>query len=66
MSSRARMIVGIAMAAVGLVWLGQGTGILQGSSFMVGDPLWAVIGLVLLAAGAALAISGWRRRPPAA
>ena len=41
---------------VGLVWLAQGTGVLGGSSFMVGDPLWAIAGIVLIVAGAWLAV----------
>jgi hypothetical protein len=46
---------------VGLVWIGQGSGLLQGSSFMVGDPFWAIAGLVLVASGAALAAVSLRR-----
>jgi hypothetical protein len=46
------------LVAVGLVWVGQGLGLLRGRSFMVDDPRWAVIGVLLAAAGAALA---WRR-----
>ncbi len=34
---RGRMIAGAALIAVGLVWIGQGLGVLSGSSFMVGD-----------------------------
>ena len=33
---------------VGLVWLGQGAGLI-GGSFMTGDPLWAVIGGIVSA-----------------
>ena len=40
---------------VGAVWVGQGTGILRGSSFMVGDPFWALAGVVLIGIGTALA-----------
>jgi hypothetical protein len=49
-------------AAVGTVWLLQGLGVLAGNSFMVGDPLWAVAGAVLLAGGVAVGISAWRGR----
>ena len=59
---RTRWAVIAVVVLVGLVWIGQGTGLLQGSSFMVGDPLWAVAGLVLVAAGAALAAVSFRRR----
>ena len=61
---RGRMLAGVLLIAVGLVWIGQGTGALQGSSFMVGDPLWAIAGLVAALAGVVLAVSAWRRRQP--
>ena len=32
---------------VGLVWFLQGIGVVKGS-FMTGEPVWAIIGLVLL------------------
>jgi len=45
------------LIVVGAIFVGQGLGILRGSSFMVGDPRWAVIGAVLIVLGALLA---WR------
>ena len=64
---RGRMLAALVLVAVGLVWIGQGLGLLPGASFMVGDLLWAVIGAVLVVAGVALAVSARRRsRPPAA
>lgn len=50
------MTVGIRILLVlalllGLVWLGQGAGLI-GGSFMSGDPLWAVIGGIVSAAAA--------------
>jgi hypothetical protein len=59
---RTRWAVIAVVVLVGLVWIGQGTGILQGSSFMVGDPFWAVAGLVLVVAGAVFAALTLRRR----
>jgi hypothetical protein len=59
---RTRTIVAIILVATGLVWIGQGTGILKSQSFMVGDPLWTVIGAACVIAGLAV---GWlevRRR----
>jgi len=47
------------LIAVGLVWIGQGLGVLRGSSFMVDDVRWSVAGLALVAIGA---VVGWRRR----
>jgi hypothetical protein len=39
------------------VWIGQGLGILTaGRSFMIGDPLWAVIGAVSVVVGLVVAI----------
>ena len=48
------------LAVLGLVWLGQGIGLI-GGSFMSGDPLWAVIGASLIVAALVLATSGRRR-----
>jgi len=51
---RTRATVAIGLAVVGLVWIGQGLGLIRGSSFMVDDPMWAVAGLALLAGGVIL------------
>jgi hypothetical protein len=48
---RTRTIASVIVVAVGLVWIGQGTGFLAGSGFMVGDPLWTVVGLVAVVLG---------------
>jgi predicted Co/Zn/Cd cation transporter (cation efflux family) len=61
---RTRWIIAGVAAAVGLVWLGQGLGILQGSSFMVGDGRWAIAGLGLLAVAAAIGWTALRNRRP--
>ena len=53
---RTRWIIAAIMALTGLVWIGQGLGLLRGSSPMVGDVRWAIGGLVLVA-GAILI--GW-------
>lgn len=42
--------VGLVMMAIGLVWLLQGVGVMNGS-VMSGNALWAVLGLVVLAVG---------------
>ena len=55
MTQRTRTIVAFVLIATGLVWIGQGTGLLRGSSFMVGDPLWAWIGAAAVVAGAVVA-----------
>jgi hypothetical protein len=59
---RTRWTVAIGLAVVGLVWLGQGLGLLRGSSFMVDDLRWAIAGLVLLASGVILGGSALRNR----
>ena len=47
---RTRAVGAFILIAAGLVWIGQGTSILKGSSFMVGDPTWAWIGAVCVVA----------------
>jgi ABC-type nickel/cobalt efflux system permease component RcnA len=62
---RSRLIAGILLALVGVVWIGQGLGLLRGSSFMVDDLRWALAGAVAVVVGVVLALSAWRsgRRP---
>jgi hypothetical protein len=55
-------MIATALAASGLVWIGQGLGILRGSSFMVGDPRWAIAGGLLVAGAALLGWSAIRGR----
>jgi hypothetical protein len=45
------------LAVLGLVWLGQGIGLI-GGSFMSGDPRWAVIGASLIVVALVLSASG--------
>jgi len=46
---RSRLALAIILALVGLVWIGQGTALIKGSSAMTGSSFWAVIGAVLIA-----------------
>jgi hypothetical protein len=48
-----RRTVAIVLIIVGVVWIFQGIGVLEGS-FMTGEALWAVIGAVCVVAGVAL------------
>lgn len=57
---RGRLITGSLLVLGGVVWIGQGLGVLRGSSFMVDDIRWAVAGLEAVAFGVVLAVSGWR------
>jgi hypothetical protein len=58
------LVTGLVLALVGLLWLGQGVGLI-GGSFMSGNSPWAAIGAILLvAAGVILAIEVRRPRSP--
>jgi hypothetical protein len=59
---RTRWIIAAATVAIGLVWTGQGLGIIRGSSLMVGDGRWAMAGLGLVAVGVAVAWTAFRTR----
>ncbi|MDO8484927.1 MAG: hypothetical protein Q7S35_08265 [Candidatus Limnocylindrales bacterium] len=59
---RTRWIIAAGLAAIGLVWIGQGLGLLSGSSFMVDDLRWAIAGGVFLVGGAVLGWSALKRR----
>lgn len=47
-------VVTLVLLLAGATFTLQGLGILKGSSFMVGDPLWAVIGAGLVVVAIAL------------
>ena len=57
---RGRMITAVSILVVGAIWIGQGIGLLRGSSIMVDDPRWGVGGLAAVALGVVLAIRAWR------
>jgi hypothetical protein len=59
---RTRAIAAFILIALGLVWIGQGTAIIKGSSFMTGDPLWAWVGVVLVVVGIAVGFVEIRSR----
>jgi hypothetical protein len=61
-SAWVRVAIGVVMVVVGGVWIGQGAGWIHGS-FMTGEALWLVIGLVVAIVGLWL-ITGalWSRR----
>lgn len=45
--------------AAGAIWIIQGFGVIPTGSFMDGQPVWGIIGLVAVAAG--VAGLGWQR-----
>jgi hypothetical protein len=54
-----RRIIGIVLLALGGVWIAQGSGALHGS-FMTGEVLWTVIGVIVGLFGIALLIGTTR------
>jgi len=63
---RINWIVIVALGLVGAVWIGQGLGLIRGSSFMTDDLRWAAIGAVMVASAVVLAVIERRRRHPRA
>jgi hypothetical protein len=61
---RGRTLAAVILGAIGLIWVLQGTGVLAGSGFMVGDLRWAAVGLALIAAAIGLVVVSVRRRAP--
>jgi|RhiMetdeSRZDD1v2_1073273.scaffolds.fasta_scaffold234584_2 drug/metabolite transporter (DMT)-like permease len=60
MSRRATLrMTAILVALVGLVFIGQGFGLIRNRSFMVDDVRWAVIGAVMVVGS--LAFAAWDR-----
>ena len=62
---RTRWIIATVCVLAGLVWIGQGTGTLKGSGFMVGDMTWAIIGAGLVVLGVIIGWTAYRARPKA-
>ena len=61
MRKRGIALLGLLIAVVGAVFTLQGFGVL-GGSFMSGSATWAVIGLVMVAAG--ISVYGYATRAP--
>ncbi len=58
---RTRRIIGIVLVATGGVWIAQGSGALHGS-FMTGEGMWTVIGVIAVLFGFALLVGVARDR----
>ena len=56
---RARVVIGVVLCLVGALWFGQGVGWF-GGSFMSGQAVWAVIGVIAILFGITL-LRGSRR-----
>jgi drug/metabolite transporter superfamily protein YnfA len=57
------VVAGIALIAVGGVWILQGIGVLKGS-FMTGDASWSWIGAACVLVGLAILARSLRRSGP--
>jgi hypothetical protein len=55
------LVVGVVLLLTGLVWTLQGLNIVKGS-FMTGQSLWLLIGLLCLVAGVGVSLAGFRMR----
>jgi glucose dehydrogenase len=55
-----RLVLAALFALVGLVWIGQGIGVI-GGSVMTGSPFWAVVGAVLIVIAVAFVVLERRR-----
>lgn len=56
----ARLAIAALFALIGLVWLGQGLGLIAGSP-MTGSLFWAVVGAILIAGAVVLVVMERRR-----
>ncbi len=52
---RSRLILALVLTLVGLVWIGQGIGVIGGSA-MTGSGFWAVVGLILVTLAGAIVL----------
>ena len=58
-----RVVIAVLLGLAGLVWLGQGLGLIPGS-FMSGSTFWALAGAACLVAAIAILVVEFRRRGP--
>jgi len=56
----ARRVLGGLLVLTGVVWIGQGLDLIQGSS-MTGSTFWAVVGAVCVVCGLGLLSWPWRQ-----
>jgi hypothetical protein len=61
--ARVKEPLAVLVSLVGIVFVGQGLGIIRNRSIMVGDITWAWIGAAMVLVAAAVLIRGrWSRR----
>ncbi|MBR7744576.1 hypothetical protein KC207_14870 [Phycicoccus sp. BSK3Z-2] len=63
MTRTVAVVLGVLLVLVGLLWTGQGLGLVGGSP-MTGVTLWAVVGPLVALVGLGLALRGGRGRGP--
>lgn len=56
-----RRVLGALLVLTGVVWVGQGTNVIGGSS-MTGSTFWAVVGVACVVLGIGLLGWPWRHR----
>ena len=61
MKKRILITISIGLTLIGLVWIGQGIGIIHGS-MMTDDSKWAVIGAIMIGVAAILFWIGTKRK----
>jgi len=59
-----RLLVAALFLIIGLLWIGQGSAVIEGSA-MSGNPFWEVVGVILVVVGLAIAAREWISRPHA-
>jgi hypothetical protein len=59
---RSRLAVSLILGLIGLVWIGQGVGMIGGSA-MTGSSFWAAAGLILVVLAAVIVAREYRLTP---
>ena len=56
------LVIGVLAMLMGLLWIGQGTGVVRwpASSFMINESAWAIRGCLLAVGGALMILFGRR------
>ncbi len=57
-----RLGLAVVVFLVGVLWIGQGTGVVGGSA-MTGSSFWGIVGVILVLGAIGLVVVEWRRSP---